>query len=290
MNKIIHYCWFGGNPIPDEHRRCIESWKKYCPDYEIKEWNENNFDIHCCEYVEQAYQKKKWAFVSDYARFWILFHFGGLYFDTDVEIIKPLDMIISKGPFMGIESHEKDTYTSEVDLYVNPGLGLYAKPRMELYKEVLDFYNNVKFINSDGTLNETTIVVNTTNILIKYGLEKIQGIQCIEGINIYPQDYFNPKSFENGIITITENTHTIHHFSMSWISDCEKKWRKRRQWLIRTFEDNLGNKLYEIVVFPHRVMNKIKRLGIKQTYKFILSRMGIINGRKRKVYKKKYNI
>ena len=101
--KIIHYCWFGGNPLPELAIKCIESWKKYLPDYEIKEWNESNFDINCCAYVREAYEAKKWAFVSDYARFWILYQHGGLYFDTDVELIKSIDDLIVKGAFMGCE-------------------------------------------------------------------------------------------------------------------------------------------------------------------------------------------
>ena len=101
--KIIHYCWFGGNPLPEDAKKYIESWRKYCPGYEIKEWNESNFDINCCDYVREAYEAKKWAFVSDYARFYILYQYGGLYFDTDVEMIRPLFSILQKGSFMGME-------------------------------------------------------------------------------------------------------------------------------------------------------------------------------------------
>lgn len=101
--KIIHYCWFGGNPLPELAVKCIESWKKYCPDYEIKRWDESNFDLKCCDYVKEAYQAKKWAFVSDYVRFKVLYDEGGLYFDTDVELIKPIDDILARGPFMGVE-------------------------------------------------------------------------------------------------------------------------------------------------------------------------------------------
>ena len=102
--KVIHYCWFGGNPLPELAKICIDSWKKYLPDYEIKEWNETNFDLDSCEYIREAYNCKKWAFVSDYARFWILYNYGGLYFDTDVEILNPLDDIIKCGSFMGNET------------------------------------------------------------------------------------------------------------------------------------------------------------------------------------------
>ncbi len=121
--KIIHYCWFGGNPLPQMAQRCIDSWKKYLPDYEIKQWDETNFDVNIIPYTRQAYEAKKYAFVSDYARFLILYQYGGLYFDTDVEVIKPLDDIVAKGPFMGCQ----DKYTPRGDVYslhVAPGLGL----------------------------------------------------------------------------------------------------------------------------------------------------------------------
>ena len=114
--KKIHYCWFGGNPLPNDAKLCIESWKKYCPDYEIIEWNESNFDFKECQYAKEAYEAKKWAFVSDYARFKILYDNGGLYFDVDVEIVQALDNIINNGPFMGIENDKTKA--------VNPGLGL----------------------------------------------------------------------------------------------------------------------------------------------------------------------
>ena len=138
--KIIHYCWFGGNPLSELAQKCISSWKKYFPEYEIKEWNESNFNLQCCDYVKEAYEAKKWAFVSDYARFWILYHEGGLYFDTDVEVIKPIDDIINNGAFMGCER------TGNYGLGVNPGLGIGADPGISLYKEILDDYEKSHFI------------------------------------------------------------------------------------------------------------------------------------------------
>ena len=102
--KTIHYCWFGGNPLPEMAIKCIESWKKFLPDYEIKQWDESNFDVNMIPYAAEAYKAKKYAFVSDFARFWILYNYGGLYFDTDVEVIKPMDNIIAKGPFMVCEN------------------------------------------------------------------------------------------------------------------------------------------------------------------------------------------
>ncbi len=122
--KVIHYCWFGRNPLPQTALKCIESWRKFCPGYEIKEWNEDNFDIARCRYARQAYESKKYAFTSDYVRFWILYNYGGLYFDTDVELIRPIDDIIAKGAFMGCEhdaAPNSDALASE--LGANPGRG-----------------------------------------------------------------------------------------------------------------------------------------------------------------------
>ena len=140
--KIIHYCWFGRNPLPQSAIKCINSWKKFFPDYEIKEWNEDNFDVNIIPYTAEAYEAKKYAFVSDYARFWILYHHGGIYFDTDVEVIKPFDDILERGPFMG---REQGAFIKNIcgtsyngnGFGVAPGLGIGATSGLELYKEFL---------------------------------------------------------------------------------------------------------------------------------------------------------
>ena len=216
--KIIHYCWFGRNPLPPLAQNCIESWKKYLPDYEIKEWNEDNFDINITQYTKEAYEAKKYAFVSDYARFWILYNYGGIYFDTDVEVIAPLSDIIQKGAFMGIESDEETT--------VNPGLGIGAFPHMEFYKEILEKYQSLSFINHDNTLNLKTIVEYTTETLNLYGLSSTTDVQHINDIFIYPSEYFCPISIKDGKLRKTSNTKTIHHFAQSWQSPIRIYGRK----------------------------------------------------------------
>ena len=173
--KKIHYCWFGGNPLNDLGKKCLASWKKYFPDYEMIEWNESNFDINCCQYVKEAYEAKKWAFVSDYARFKILYEQGGVYFDTDVEVIKSFDDILKEGNFMGCENE-----TSAV----NPGLGLAVAPGLGVIKEILEDYEKASFLNADGSLDLTTIVTRTTNKLKQYGLQDINEIQTVAEINI----------------------------------------------------------------------------------------------------------
>ena len=224
--KVIHYCWFGGNPLPESAKECIESWKKFFPDYEIKEWNESNFNVNITTYTAEAYKAKKYAFVSDYARFWILYKYGGVYFDTDVEVIRPLDEIIERGAFMGCEIDGQDPHYG--DIAVAPGLGLAVEPEHQVYKAILDKYSELRFYNNDGTLDTTTVVLHTTRVLKKYGLQNITGIQNINGIYIYPKCYFNPFDDATGRLNKTKETYTIHWFSKTWLNVSPT-----RQWLSR---------------------------------------------------------
>ena len=217
--KRIHYCWFGRNPLPESAQKCIISWRKFFPDYEIKEWNEDNFDVNEIPYTEQAYRVGKYAFVSDYARFKILYEHGGIYFDTDVEVIKSFDEILSEGAFMGCELNTPQ-YSA-----VNPGLGLGAQPGLKLYSEILNKYSTLSFYNKDGTYNLTTIVKHTTDILILHGLTTTDEIQTIENIRIYPKEYFNPLNDNTGQLEITPNTHSIHWYSKTWLD--VSPWRMK---------------------------------------------------------------
>lgn len=235
--KVIHYCWFGGKEKPQDVLKCIESWKKYLPDYEIKEWNENNFNIYIIPYTEEAYRLKKYAFVSDYARFWILYNYGGLYFDTDVEIIKPLYDIIAKGAFMGLEKTENSSTDS---LTIAPGLGLGCTPNNHFYKEILDFYHKQHYISWTGKMTGTVVAFTSQLIHNKNKEIKENGVICCEGINIYPTDYFDPLNYYTQELTITENTRTIHHYSASWINCSSTNYfnrirRKLYRILIRIF-------------------------------------------------------
>ena len=228
--KIIHYCWFGHNPLPKSAVKCITSWRTFFPDYEIKEWNESNFDVNIIPYTQAAYGAKKYAFVSDYARFWILYNYGGLYFDTDVEIIKPMDDIIARGPFMGIEIPAKDGCVPQVA----PGLGLGARPGLDLFSLLINKYASLSFLNEDGSMNLKTIVSYTTEILINSGLKPSNNIQKVTGVWIYPQDYFNPLDSLTGKLIITNNTRSIHWYMNSW-SDTSKLYRVLSKWSHRLF-------------------------------------------------------
>ena len=240
--KVIHYCWFGRNPLPESAVKCIESWRKYMPDYEIKEWNEDNFDVNMIPYTTEAYSVGKYAFVSDYARFWVLYHYGGVYFDTDVELIKPIDDIVEKGPFMGIEVMCKVDPVEFVGYpMVAPGLGLGAPAGIEFYKKVLDYYSEQRFLNDDGSIVEGTVVSHMTRLLIREGLQKKSGMQHIAGIWIYPEDYFNPFDDLTGRLNKTENTRSIHWFARSW-----QKQSPIKMWLSRMSHRIFGLTLYKL--------------------------------------------
>lgn len=211
--KIIHYCWFGGNPLPPLAIECIASWKKFFPDYEIKEWNESNFDVNIIPYTKEAYSAKKYAFVSDYARFWILYNYGGIYFDTDVEVIRSLDDIIAKGNFLGFERNPDGRRKG----LVNPGLGFAISQRNVFLKNIMDLYSTLHFIKGDGTFAiEKTIVHYTTDVLDAMGLNRSSSMQVIDDITIYPADYFAPIHFVTKRLHITKNTRTIHRYMASW--------------------------------------------------------------------------
>lgn len=224
--KIIHYCWFGGNPLPESAKKCIASWRKYLPDYEIKEWNESNFDVNIIPYTAEAYKVKKYAFVSDYARFWILYKYGGLYFDTDVEVIKNMDDIIAKGPFMGCEAGEEKTGTMTMELGIAPGLGIGANQGLKLYRQVLDWYEEHHFTTWLGVTQKTVVNI-VSEIFAAKKIESISnGIYKVCGIYIYPSDYFCPLNYFTHEMRITDNTRSIHHYTATWVKNNQSVWEK----------------------------------------------------------------
>ncbi len=236
--KKIHYCWFGGKPLNKLGQKCLKSWKKYFPDYEIIEWNENNFDLNCCQYVKEAYEAKKWAFVSDYARYKILYEQGGLYFDTDVEVIASFDDILEKGSFMGSESPMTATF-----LKVNPGIGVAVEPGLPFYKEVLDDYEKSSFYKEDGSIDLYTIVERTTDLLKSHGLENKNEIQTVAGMTVYPSEYFCPINMDTGKLEKTKNTRSIHRYAATWV-DSKSRFRGKVYFLIvRIFGENTAKKM-----------------------------------------------
>lgn len=212
--KTIHYCWFGGKPLPASAKKCVKSWKKYCPDYNIIEWNERNFDIQCNYFCKKMAEEKKWAFISDYARLKIVYEYGGIYLDTDVELIRSLDDLLKYKAFMGFQDSKE----------VNTGLGFGSVRKQKFIKENMNYYEKL-------SENFTPIACPniTTKLLRAYGLMDDCGkIQQVADIMIFPVEYFCPKSERTGLIEKTGNTFSIHHFDASWFSDDWKKGQQRR--------------------------------------------------------------
>lgn len=223
--KIIHYCWFGFGPIPDSHKRWMESWHKFCPDYEIKEWNENNYDISKNVYMKQAYENKKWGFVPDYARLDIIYQYGGIYLDTDVELITNIDDLLYQDGFIGFESEE----------WINFGMGFGAVQGLEIIRELRDDYQERKLLKEDGSLNLMTSPKIQTGFLQKRGLKANGEYQIIEGLTVYPEKVLGGKSPITRKVDILPYTKAIHHFDGSWLEkDVKSQVRKLEEAIMLT--------------------------------------------------------
>lgn len=236
--KIIHYCWFGGNPKPKLVEKCIQSWKKFCPDYEIVEWNEDNFSLEQAPlYVRQAYEAKKWAFVTDYVRMCALVSQGGIYMDTDVEAVKPLDPFLEHRAFGGFEDGNR----------ILTGV-MACEKGFPIFRKMRDYYDTASFYNPDGTMNLTTNVEVFTELCREAGLRQDNSFQILDGFALYPNDVFSPVDYETRKLKKTENTCTIHWFSGSWHTEEEKKKRKRYNRQLR---------VEKVLFFISRLPNKI---------------------------------
>lgn len=229
--KVIHYCWFGKGKLPDRYREWMSSWKKFCPDYEVVEWNESNYDVHKNRYMSEAYEAKKWGFVSDYARLDIIYTYGGIYLDTDVEVIRSFDGLLHQKAFAGLQ----------FDGRVALGLGFGSVPGNDIIRVLRDDYNAHSFIKQDGSFNLTTCPTYQTAILRKYGLQlrdefQLRGeVQCLKDINIYPPVFFTPMTiYARKIVRNQKFSFSIHHYDGSWVDDKKKAHARFRADLYRT--------------------------------------------------------
>jgi mannosyltransferase OCH1-like enzyme len=206
--KKIHYCWFGGNPLPEIVVKCINSWLKFLPDYEFIRWDEDNYDVYKNTFITDAYLAKKYAFVSDYARFDILSQYGGIYLDTDVEILKNLDNFLAFSCFTGFESYN----------LVNPGVIIGSQKDAELIAYMKSYYESVAKFNPNAP---ETVVSIITKYLVENGLKLNNTEQIVAGAIIFPTEYFAPLGFQTGKLAITPNTVSIHHYAGSWLGKDE---------------------------------------------------------------------
>lgn len=235
--KVIHYFWFGRNPMPKLAEKCIKSWEKYCPDYEIVCWNEDNFDVGQNKYAKEAYDAGKWAFVSDYARLKVLHDEGGIYLDTDVELIRPLDKLIQDSGFMGFDDNG----------VIATGLGFACEKGDRLIAALLADYDDIPFVLPDGTYDMMPCPDRNRITLEKLGMDFENKDQVFMGIRMLPEDYLCPVKYYSGKKVITKNTYSIHHFCASWTTKTAKR--------TLFFKRILGVKLYDKLYgkFLHRL-------------------------------------
>jgi hypothetical protein len=256
--KIIHYCWFGNKEMSREDISNVEGWRKLCPDYKIIVWNEKNYDVSKNRYMFEAYKAGKFGFVPDYARLDIIYHYGGFYFDTDVQLLKNLDFLLNKNCIMGFESANA----------INHGHGFAAEPGNEIIKKLLDMYGSLRFINPDGTLNLTPSPVYISNFMKSIGLKFNNKHQFVSGVEVFPNYYFCPKDYLSGKIHIRKETVSIHKFNVSWMSqeDITKMTK------IRRYSRFLGIFLARNVVDFEYAFKKSGLKGVNHLFKIKLFR------------------
>ena len=262
MKKYIHYCWFGNQKLPKLAKKCIKSWKKYLPDYEIIQWNENNVNLNECAFIKEAYKNKKWAFVADYARTKAIYEMGGIYFDTDMLITKNIDFLLDKETFLGVED----------SMMVNAAVWGAKNPKSYLAKRVLDFYRSQEHFDIDN-MYKISIPRIITKILNEFDFDpSINDIQVInKDIYIYPRSYFYPLSYDFKNNVFDENTCMVHYFDASWIPKYEQIEMK----LIR----KIGSKPTAFLLNTYRF---IKR-NIKRFIKLCLFPVVLYKRYKRKI-------
>lgn len=239
--KKIHYCWLGKHEKSELVRRCMKSWEKYAPDYEIVEWNEETFPFEKvdCQYMQEAIAAEKWAFVTDYMRLYVLVQEGGVYLDTDVELCQSLDSFLTDSSFLGFES-KYSVCTAVIG----------AEKDTEWIKDILRKYEQRKFILANGKFDQTPNTKFIMQILKKqYGLQENNGMhqQLACGLHVYPGDYFSPKNYATMQMHITENTHAIHHYNATWKSSKSRKKDQLTALLARAIGEEAVEKLKKVV-------------------------------------------
>lgn len=252
--KIIHYCWFGENELSPLAKKCIDSWKKHCPNYQIIEWNEKNFDISCNDYVREAYEFKKYAFVTDYVRLYVMYTYGGIYMDTDVEVVNNLDQFLIHEAFSGFED----------DAHIPTGI-MACEKNFTLFGELLDYYKGKHFIKENGEFDLKTNVETITNLLSQKGFVPNGKLQSVENFTLYPKEYFCPLDYHTRILNKTKNTCTIHWFNASWHTEEENilhEYNVLKKKFVKLFGNKLGIYLFRMFyfIFYQKKRSIIKKL------------------------------
>lgn len=224
--RTIHYCWFGGHPIPEKCRKWMETWKRFCPDYEIIEWNESNYDVSQNLYMKQAYENGKWAFVSDYARLDIIYRHGGIYLDTDVELVRNMDELLFQKGFCGLQNSEE----------INMGLGYGAVKGNAVIQKILERYEELSFCRADGSWDLTPCPVIQSQVLKQEGAILDGSFQVLSDMTIYPERVLSGKSQKTRRLRVTDKTYAIHHFEASWMEEEEYRHRRERDYLVADYE------------------------------------------------------
>lgn len=228
--KIIHYCWMSGEEFPPLIKECIESWKTILPDYEVKEWNSQNFDVNMTIFTSEAMSKKKYAFVSDYVRLYALYHYGGIYLDSDIKVLKSFNDLLENRAFTGFEDKKR--------------LGVWllaSESKNPLFRDLLDVYKDKHFIDDEGNMDLTPNPIVLGPIFEKYGIKMNNSLQKNEHITVYPTDYFCPLDYNTGKVNITSNSYAIHLFNGAWKSGEGKKYIEYYRKYYQKYERFLPN-------------------------------------------------
>lgn len=204
--KIIHYCWFGRGEKTELAKKCIAGWRELYPDFEIREWNEDNSDCLSMPFMAEAYSAKKYAFVSDVMRLIALELYGGVYFDTDVEAVRDITPLLNEEGIIGFEN----------DQFVNSGQIMAAVPHHPVVQAMIEEYRKLHYMQPDGSVTPVGCPRLNTDVMERFGLVRNGLEQSVAGIHVYPADYFNPLDSATGKLIKTENTYSIHWYSMSW--------------------------------------------------------------------------
>lgn len=260
--KIIHYCWFGNGEKNELIQKCIESWKRVCPDYKIVEWNESNFDVNCITYTKIAYKEKKYAHVTDYARLKIIYENGGIYLDTDVELIASPDCLLNDCAFFALQNAGE----------VATGLGFGAVKGTTVLKELMKSYEKKIYNDGEKILTETCVDTDS-KVFDRLGMKKENKNQALGDIKIYSSDYFNPKNFETDAIHITKNTIGIHHYNMSWYDETELLIRKKLRSLTKKYDENTAKIKFGKWYKRNHIRLVLKRYGFIGTVKKLIDKI-----------------